>query len=109
DYNANNTPKNLWNESNKKASYLNRPSKAQPFFSVFNYSGTHTKRVATRNTKGREPRTIALDSVTLPPYLPDVEEIKDDIAWYYDAVNKMDVWVKKRLDELEASGEADNT
>ncbi|MBJ6367007.1 sulfatase family protein [Snuella sedimenti] len=109
DYNAKNVPKKLWNESNQKASYLNRPNKTQPFFSVFNYNGTHTKRVATRNTKGRTPRTIALDSVAVPPYLPNVEEIKNDIAWYYDAVNKMDIWVKKRLDELEASGEADNT
>jgi arylsulfatase A-like enzyme len=109
DYNANNVPKRIWNQSNKAASYLNREDKNQPFFSVFNYDGTHTKRVATRNTLNRKPRTIALDSVSLPPYLPNVPEIRDDIAWYYDSVNEMDVWVKEKLDELKASGEADNT
>jgi arylsulfatase A-like enzyme len=109
DYNAKNTPKNIWSKSSKKASYVNRKEKNKPFFSIFNYNGTHTKRVATKNTQNRKNRTIALDSVTLPPYLPDVPLIRDDIAWYYDAVNKMDLWVKKKLDELKASGEAENT
>lgn len=109
DYNANNTPKNIWSKSTKKASYINRKDKNKPFFSVFNYNGTHTKRVATRNTKKRNPRTITLDSIILPPYLPDVPLVRDDIAWYYDAVNEMDLWVKKKLDELKTSGEAENT
>lgn len=109
DYNAKNVPKGIWNKTNKKATYLNREDKNQPFFAVFNYNGTHTKRVATRNTEKRNPRTIALDSVDLPPYLPDVPEIRDDIAWYYDSVNEMDFWVKEKLGELKASGEADNT
>lgn len=109
DYNANNKPKNIWSESSKKASYLNREDKTKPFFSIYNYNGTHTKRVATRNTKKRTPRTIALDSVNIPPYLPDVPEIRDDIAWYYDSVNKMDLWVKNKLEELKASGEEENT
>lgn len=109
DYNAKNVPSDIWSASNKKASYLNRADKSQPFFSVFNYNGTHTKRIATRNTKGRTPRTISLDSVTLPPYLPDVPSIRDDIAWYYDSVNEMDLWIKDKLEELENSGEADHT
>lgn len=109
DYNAKNVPKDIWSKSNKKSTYLNRKDKSQPFFSVFNYNGTHTKRVASRDTSGRLPRTISLDSVLLPPYLPNVPEIRDDIAWYYDSVNEMDLWIKKKLDELKASGEEDNT
>ena len=109
DYNANNTPKRIWSKSSKKASYLNRKEKDKPFFAVFNYNGTHTKRIATKNTKNRSPRTFTLDSITIPPYLPNVPEIRDDIAWYYDAVNEMDLWVKKKLDELKESGEAENT
>lgn len=109
DYNANNTPKTIWEQTNKNASYINRKDKTKPFFSVFNYNGTHTQRVATKNTKGREPRTIALDSITLPPYLPNLPIIRDDIAWYYDSVNEMDLWIKEKLDELKASGEAENT
>lgn len=109
DYNAKNYPKDIWHSSNKKASYKNRDHKDQPFFAVFNYNGTHTKRVATRNTKNRTNRNVDLNSVSIPPYLPDVPEIRDDIAWYYDAVAEMDNWVKKKLEELEKSGEADNT
>ena len=88
----------------KKASYLDREDKEQPFFAVFNYNGTHTKRVATRDVNNRTPRTIKPKEVVLPPYLPDVPEIRDDIAWYYDAVTKMDNWVKKKLKEQENTG-----
>ncbi len=109
DYNAKNYPKNIWNTSNEEASYLNRTDKGQPFFAVFNYTGTHTKRIATRNTKNRTPRAISPEAVELPPYLPNVPEIRDDIAWHYDSVSEMDNWVKKKLDELEESGEAENT
>jgi len=109
DYNANNEPKDIWDVSSKNANYLNREDKTQPFFSVFNYGGTHTKRVATKNTNKRTHRNISLDSVALPPYLPDESEIRDDLAWHYEAVNEMDNWIKEKLNDLKASGEADNT
>ena len=109
DYNATNYPKDIWNQSDKEATYINRDNKEQAFFSVFNYSGTHTKRIATRDTKNRTPRTISPEEVELPPYLPDIAEIRDDISWHYDAVSEMDNWVKQKLYELEKSGEADNT
>lgn len=109
DYNANNSPKDIWDDSSKNASYLERPDKNKPFFAVFNYNGTHTHRIATRNVDGRSPREIDPASIQLPPYLPDEPWIRDDLAWHYDAVSEMDNWVKARLEELEASGEADNT
>ena len=109
DYNVSNMPENIWTESSNDATYLNRKDKSQPFFSVFNYYDTHTKRIATYDTTGRKPRTIALDSVALPPYLPDVPRIRNDLAWYYEAVNEMDGWVKQKLNELRASGELENT
>lgn len=109
DYNASNIPKNIWDVSNKKASYLNREDKNQPFFSVFNYGGTHTKRIATRDTSERSPRIIPIDSISLPGYLPNKPEIRDDVAWHLDAVTKMDSWVKKQLDKLKKSGEAEDT
>ncbi len=109
DYNDSNRPKNLWDASKKGATYLNRSDRTQPFFSVFNYNGTHTKRIATRDTVDRNPRTIHPDSIDLPAYLPDLPEIRDDIAWHYDSVSKMDGWVKRRLRELKNSGELENT
>lgn len=109
DYNSTNVPKDLWDNSNRKASYQDRPDKSKPFFSVFNYNGTHTQRIATRTTTGRNNKTIAPQSIALPPYLPDEPRIRDDIAWHYDAVSIMDEWVAKKLAELEASGEAENT
>ena len=109
DYNANNVPENIWNDSSKKAHYINRPDKRQPFFSIFNYNGTHTQRIATRTVAERSPRRVDPATVQLPPYLPDEPWIRDDLAWHYDAVSEMDNWVKTKLEELEASGEAENT
>ncbi|MEO1012086.1 MAG: sulfatase [Bacteroidota bacterium] len=109
DYNDGNRPESLWESSKRGATYIDRPDKSKPFFSVFNYNGTHTKRVATRDTSGRAPRYVHPDSVKLPVYLPDVPEIRDDIAWHYDSVSKMDNWIEERLQELKDSGELDNT
>ncbi|MEM6377379.1 MAG: sulfatase, partial [Bacteroidota bacterium] len=109
DYNVTNVPKNLWDASKRGASYLNRTDKSKPFFSVFNYNGTHTKRIATRTIVGRDKKTIAPQAIALPPYLPDEPRIRDDVAWHFDAVAEMDKWIAKQLADLEASGEAENT
>lgn len=108
DYNSSTTPDNLWDESNKNAHYKNRPA-GQPFFSVFNEGITHMTRVATRDTTRRTPRTILPEQVTLPLWLPDLPEIRNDLAWHYDAAELMDQWVGEKLAELEEAGLAENT
>ncbi|WP_346238402.1 sulfatase [Niabella insulamsoli] len=109
DYNNVKTPENVWNESSRKASYQNRADKKQPFFSVFNCGITHMSRVATRTTEGRAPRQVSPQAVSVPAYIPDLPEVRDDIAWNMDAVQLMDQWVGAQLAALQASGEADNT
>ena len=97
-------PDGVWDESGKTAHYRNR-KQGQPFFAVFNNSGTHESKIRTR------PHTAVTDpaSLTLPPFWPDLLEIREDLGQYYDNINRMDVWVKKHLDRLEKSGLADNT
>lgn len=109
DYNSMKVPKNVWNISDKKATYQNRPDKTQPFFAVFNSGITHMGRVATRTTEGRTTRSVPMSNVKVPPYIPDLPEVRDDISWNMDAVKEMDAWVGKQLDDLEKSGDAENT
>ncbi|RZJ85030.1 MAG: sulfatase [Chryseobacterium sp.] len=109
DYNNIKTPPDVWNESSNKASYQNRSDKNVPFFSVFNCNITHMTRVATITTSGRSPRTVNPASVKVPSYIPDLPDVRDDISWNMDAVKLMDNWVGKKLAELQASGEAENT
>ncbi|MGV3504767.1 MAG: sulfatase [Adhaeribacter sp.] len=109
DYNDEKTPADVWHESSGKATYAQRPDKGQPFFSVFNCGITHMTRVATRTVEGRKDRPVAPEKVSVPAYIPDLPEVRDDISWNMGAVKKMDEWVGEQLQALQASGEADNT
>ena len=97
-------PGKVWDQSNKKAHYKNRKD-GQPFFAVFNHTGTHESQIRKR------PHQAVIDpsSVKLKSYWPDTPEVRQDLAQYYDNLQRMDGWVKRQLKELEESGEADNT
>ena len=104
DYNYKVDHSQPWDVSSKKAHYRKR-EKGQPFFAVFNYTGTHESKIRKR------PHVAITDpaKVKLAKYWPDTPEFRQDFAQYYDNINVMDGWVKKQLDDLEKSGEADNT
>ena len=107
DYNMNPAQnKGIWDESSGKAHYKNR-KQGQPFFAVFNSTITHEYSIHT--TIPKEQLRHDPQNVKLPPFLPDTEEIRHDWAQYYDQVEDMDTWVGTVLQELEESGEAENT
>jgi N-sulfoglucosamine sulfohydrolase len=116
DYNAKNyNGNNIWDDTSKNAHYKNRKP-GQPFFSVFNSTISHegqlTDRVyEARRKAGKFPaeRVVAPDKVILPPYHPDTPIIREDWSRYYDNIFAMDAEIGERLNELDASGEADNT
>ena len=97
-------PDGVWDQSNKKADWRKRKP-GQPFFAVINHGGTHEGKIRNRGHKA----VIDPASVTLPPYWPDVPEVRKDWAQYYDNLVKMDVWIAKELQKLEDAGVADNT
>lgn len=109
DYNASNIPADLWDKSNKKAHYRDRPNPDQPFFAVFNLGKTHMSRLTKTPIEERTGRITDPARVTVPPYITDLPEVRDDIAWHLDAVAEMDTWVGEQLSELDASGQAENT
>ena len=49
------------------------------------------------------------DEIVVPGFLPDLPEIREEIAMYYSSVRRADDVVGRVLDELEAAGFADNT
>lgn len=105
DYNTIDQPE-AWDESSKMATYHNR-QKGQPFFAVFNSSITHESSI--HDSIPTEDLRHDPQKVPIPPYHPATEAMKHDWAQYYDKMEDMDRWVGQLLDELESSGEADNT
>lgn len=99
--------KEIWDVSSKVAHYKNRKP-GQPFFAVFNILNSHQAHVShywipVENLR-HDPQ-----KVTLPPYHPDTPEMRHDWAQYYDKIEEMDSIVGEILQDLEESGEAENT
>ena len=90
----------LWD----KGTYTDR-KKGQPFLHVYNMYESHESRLhMPLDNRQHNPK-----DVTLPPYHPDTVEIRNDWALYYDRISQMDSLVGKKLQELKAAGELENT
>lgn len=92
--------------------------KDRPFFAYRNVACTHESGMWTEpetrpDWLGVEQKkaTGQTDpaSVPVPPYLPDLPEVRQQIARYYDNLAQQDHGWKACLDALDATGQADNT
>jgi N-sulfoglucosamine sulfohydrolase len=93
-----------WNESSGSAHYKNR-APGQPFFAIFNFTVCHESCIhQTMEKLVHDPAAMEL-----PPYHPDLPEIRHDWAQFYDKITMMDTLVGNILTELEKSGLADST
>ncbi len=107
------TPAEAWDACSRQAHWRHRP-KDQPFFAVFNYTGSHESQIWEANHR-KHAATLQEDElhdpagVTVPPFMPDVPEVRRDWANYYDNITALDHWVGERLQELEQAGLADQT
>ena len=114
DYNTSSIdPGEVWDESSDKAHYKNRPE-GKPFFAIFNLMESHESSIFPPGAMFGRPseRTIPKHNpaaMVLPPYHPDIPEMRHDWASYYDKIELMDKRVGELLRELDALGEADNT
>jgi arylsulfatase A-like enzyme len=97
-------PASIWDECSREAHYRNRQDKNQPFFAVINYLGTHESQNWDISKVKTDP-----ESVKVPPYYPDNEIIRINIAKMYDNIARLDSVVGVLLNELEKEGELDNT
>lgn len=103
DYNLT-QPGRVWDESSPKAHWRNRPV-GQPFFAVFNSTVSHESQLRKRPHKAiHDPA-----GVRVPSYHPDIPEVRQDWAQYYDTVTAADAIAGKHLKALEEAGLTDNT
>ncbi len=116
DYNSNLENDNtIWDESSNKAHYRDRKP-GQPFFAVFNNTVTHESQMSKNRIQHyienklipEKPRLNPAD-IELPPYHPDLPEIREDWARLHDLITLMDQQTGDLLKELEDLGLADNT
>ncbi len=106
DYNFAGKDPSHWDNSSNKAHYKDRPE-GKPFFAIFNFTTSHESSLF--NKGDAEPRRVKPEEIELPPYMPDLPEIRKDYARYLDRIEDMDAQVGRALDELEKAGLANDT
>jgi len=97
-------PASIWDECSRTAHYKNRPNKNQPFFAVFNWTGTHESQNWDLKNVKTDPK-----KVKVPPYFPDNDSVRLNIAKMYDNIVRLDSVVGVLLNELEKEGKSSNT
>jgi N-sulfoglucosamine sulfohydrolase len=115
DYNFS-TTRRIWNESSGDAHWRNRPGADQPFFAVFNFTGSHEGSVnagpdrhAQKTANFTEEQHQDPDVITPPPFHPNTAKVRERWAQYYENITALDYWVTDHLRELNEAGLADNT
>jgi len=58
---------------------------------------------------GEEVKEYDPDEVIVPPFLPDTEETREELAQYYQSVSRIDQSVGRLMELVEASGKGKNT
>lgn len=110
DYNFKGDDRAIWDECSGRAHYRNRPA-GKPFLAVFNLTVSHEsclfpETVRANRARGLIPRTPRLDParVAVPSHLPDLPQVRSDIAVCHDCITALDTAAGKLLDELGAAG-----
>ena len=98
-------PITAWDENGKQAHWRNRPSPQMPFFSVFNFEVTHESKI--HNPPSPEVTDPA--EIRVPPYYPDTEIVREDIAHHYDNIATLDAQIGELLKQLETEDLLDET
>ncbi len=97
-------PGQTWDESSNTAHWRKRPA-GKPFFSIFNFTQSHESQIRTRPHKQiHDPA-----KVHLPAYHPDVPEVREDWAQYYDKITEIDTAAGGILDQLREDGLTEDT
>ncbi len=104
DYNFEKTDA-AWDESSDERHWRKR-SEGQPFFTVFNFSVCHESQVWKR---GKDSLFVNPDAVSVPPYFPDNDSIRHDLAVNYSNLKRLDDQLGVVLKELKEDGLYENS
>ncbi len=104
DYNFEKTTA-AWDESSNGRHWRKR-AEGQPFFTVFNFSVCHESQIWKR---GKDSLFVAPDKVSVPPYFPDNDSIRHDLAVNYSNLKRLDDQLGTVLKALKEDGLYDNS
>jgi N-sulfoglucosamine sulfohydrolase len=85
---------------------------AKPFLMIVGFSDPHRAAENFGNTRTWPSiKRITYDprKIPLPAHLPDVPEVRQDLADYYESISRLDSGIGLLLDGLQKSGRADDT
>ncbi len=84
----------------------------KPFYFMVNshdpHRPFHNPKTANKNWS-TPSRLYTPDEVTVPTYLTDLPEVREELSHYYNSVRRLDDTIGSILEALEKSGFADNT
>jgi N-sulfoglucosamine sulfohydrolase len=84
--------------------FLDKVPAGKPFFLWVSFNDPHHPWDRNAISKPHDPATIQV-----PPYLPDIPEIRNALARYYDEVSRMDAEFQSVMDILDKRGLTTNT
>lgn len=94
-----------WDESSKEHHWRKRKDD-QPFFSVFNFAVCHESQIWNR---GKDSLFVDPAQVPVPPYFPDNDTIRHDIAVNYSNLKRLDDQVGEIIAQLKEDGLYENS
>ncbi len=98
-------PVTAWDESSGRATWKNAPE-GKPFFAIFNLAVSHESQIWKRDSI---PLLVNPATVLVPPYYPDVPEVRHDIARNLSNIIEMDRQAGKIISDLKDAGLYENT
>jgi len=94
-----------WDESSADHHFRNRRDD-QPFFSVFNFNVCHESQIWKR---GKDSLFVSPSKVKVPPYFPDNDTIRHDLAVNYSNLKRLDDQIGAILSDLKEDGLYENS
>ena len=104
DYNFEKTDA-AWNESSKNRHWRKREN-GQPFFAVFNFAVCHESQIWAR---GNDSLFVNPEEVPVPPYFPDTETVRHDLAVNYSNLRRLDDQIGTVISDLKEDGLYENS
>lgn len=106
-------PKGAWDAVSRQAHWRGRPS-GKPFFAVFNTETSHESRIRATGAEHARitphvTRRVDRRRIQVPPYWPDTEAVREQMANFYECVSEVDYEAGRLLKQLEEDGLAEET
>jgi len=101
-----------WVADRARAYFADRRADARPFFLTIGFIDPHrdeTRGGFGNETFGAEDPVVSPDAVSVPPFLTDLPEVRQELADYYRSVHRLDRGVGLVLGALADEGMADST